>query len=350
MPRLLQALAGAEHGGAEKHFLRLCTALHRAGVEQRVVTRPHPESLAVLRAGGIEPVTARFGGFFDLQTGRTLQRVIDDFRPELALTYMSRASAALPPGDHVHIARLGGYYDLKYYRKCDHLVCITPDLKAHCVKHGFAEERVHVIPNFVEDRVDTPPQDRAALDTPAGVPLIFALGRLHENKAFDVLLQAVAALENAHLWLAGDGPLRSALERQAADLGIAERVRFLGWQDDPAAYFAEADIYVVPSRHEPLGSVVLEGWMHRLPMVAAASQGPRWLIDDNETGLLVPIDDAGAMTAAIKRLVDDPQTAERLAQSGRAAFENGFTEAAAVRRYLDLFDRLLDRQNTAAAC
>lgn len=349
MPRLLQALAGAEHGGAEKHFLRLCTALHRAGVEQRVVIRPHPQSLATLRAAGIEPVTARFGGFFDLQTGRTLQRVIDAFKPELALTYMSRASAALPRGDFLHIARLGGYYDLKYYRKCDHLVCITPDLKAHCVKHGFAEDRVHVIPNFVHDQSGTPPASRADFDTPAGVPLIFALGRLHENKAFDVLLQAVAALDDVHFWLAGDGPLRSALERQAAELGISGRVRFLGWQDDPAAFFAAADIYVVPSRHEPLGSVVLEGWMHRLPMVAAASQGPSWLIDDNETGLLVPIDDVGAMTGAIKRLIDDPQTAERLAQAGRAAFEQGFTEAVAVRRYLDLFARLLDRQRTAAA-
>jgi glycosyltransferase involved in cell wall biosynthesis len=349
MPRLLQALAGAEHGGAEMHFLRLCTALQRAGVEQRVVMRPYPRSLEVLRKAGIEPVAARFGGFFDLQTGRRLQRVIDTFRPELALTYMSRASAALPRGDHVHIARLGGYYDLKYYRKCDHLICVTPDLKAHCVKHGFAEERVHVITNFVQDHIATPPQDRTALNTPAGVPLIFALGRLHENKAFDVLLQAVAALEEVHLWLAGEGPLRSALERQAAELGITGRVRFLGWQDDPAACFAAADIHVVPSRHEPLGSVVLEGWMHKLPMVAAASQGPRWLIDDNETGLLVPIDDAGAMAAAIRRLINDPQTAERLAQAGRAAFEKGYTEAVAVQRYLELFDRLLDRHRTAAA-
>jgi glycosyltransferase involved in cell wall biosynthesis len=84
-------------------------------------------------------------------------------------------------------------------------------------------------------------------------------------------------------------------------------------------------------------------------MVAASSQGPRWLIDDNETGLLVPIDDAAAMAAAIRRLIDDPQTAERLAQAGRATFEKGYTEAVAVRRYLELFDRLLDRHRTAAA-
>src|SRR3546814_14689242 len=151
MPRLLQALAGAPQGGAEKHFLRLCLALQRAGVDQRVVIRPHPQSLAVLRAGGIEPVTAPFGGLFDWQTGAILRREIDRFRPDLALTYMSRASAAMPKGDFLHVARPGGYSNLKYYRKCDHLVCIPPDIKAHCVKPGFPESRLHGTPNFLED-------------------------------------------------------------------------------------------------------------------------------------------------------------------------------------------------------
>lgn len=349
MPRLLQALAGAPHGGAEMHFLRLCLALERAGVEQRVVIRPHPDSLAILRAGGIEPVTARFGGFFDRQTGKILRREIADFRPELVLTYMSRASAAMPRGDFVHLARLGGYYDMKYYRNCDHLVCVTPDLKAHCVKNGFPAERVHVITNFVDDCAGVAPYDRATLDTPADAPLIFALGRLHQNKAFDTLLQAVAKLPGAYLWLAGDGPLRKALERQAAELGVAERVRFLGWHQDTAAFFAAADLYVVPSRHEPLGNVTLEGWMHGKPMVAAASQGPSWLISEEENGLLVPIDDPDAMSAALQRLIDDPELAARLAGHGRETFERGFTEAVAVRRYLELFDRLLGERHTAAA-
>jgi glycosyltransferase involved in cell wall biosynthesis len=126
-------------------------------------------------------------------------------------------------------------------------------------------------------------------------------------------------------------------------LGIEGRVRFLGWQQDSAPFFAAADLYVVPSRHEPLGSVVLEGWMHRRPMVATASQGPGWLVTDQENGLLVPVDDAGAMAAALQRLIDDPQLAERLTQNGRATFEEGFTEAVAVRRYLELFDRLLGK-------
>src|SRR3546814_8910723 len=97
---------------------------------------------------------------------------------------------------------------------------------------------------------------------------------------------------------------------------------FRSWQDDPAPFFAAADLYVVPSRHEPFGSVVLEGWMHSRPMVAAASQGPSLLIEDGENGLLVPIDDAVALAGALRRLIEEPQTAERLAQSGRAAYRS----------------------------
>ena len=349
MVRLIQALAGGREGGAELYFLRFCLALRRAGVAQRVILRPHPRFLAELRAGGIDPVTAPFGGPLDLKTGWIFRREIAAFRPEVVLTYMSRASHHCPKGDFIHLGRLGGYYNLKYFRRCDHLVCNAPDIVEYCVDQGFAPARVHLVPNFVEDR-RAQPCHRRVFDTPDDAALIFALGRLHPNKAFDTLLHALAELPGVHLWLAGDGPLRGALEKLARDLGLADRVRFLGWQDDPAPFFAAADVQVVPSRHEPLGNVVLEGWMQRLPLVAAASQGPRFLVRDGENGLLVPIDDSAAMAIAIGRVLKDPALAARLAENGRRAFESGYTEAVAVARYLALFERLLsDRAATPAA-
>ena len=330
------------------HFIRLALALKRAGVEQRIVMRANPEAETQLRAGGLESVTARFGGPLDISTGGILRREVSAFRPDVAMGYMRRACRWLPKGAFTRIGRLGGYYDLKDFTRCEHLVGITPDIVEHCRRGGWSEAKTHVIPNFVED-VSAPPHPRAALDTPDDAPLVFSLGRLHRNKAFDVLLAAMARLPGVYLWLAGEGPLRAELEAEAQRLGVAERVRFLGWQSEPAAYFAAADLYVVPSRHEPLGSVILEGWMARRPMVAAASQGPSWLVEHERNGLMVPIDDAEAMAAAMQRLIDEPELAARLVEAGRADYEAGFTETAAVKKYLALFDTILAGEQEAQA-
>lgn len=338
--RLLQTLAGAEQGGAELHFVRLAEALARAGVQQQVVMRNHPKSVARLKAAGIAVTLARFGGALDFSTARIIRTVAGAFRPQIALSYMSRATKLTPRGGYRLVARLGGYYDLKYYRHCDYLIGITPDLVEYFVREGWPRERALVIPNFVEDR-NPPPLPRASLTTPEGVPLLVAVGRLHENKAFDTLLRATALVPGAWLWLIGEGPERARLEALARELGIAERVRLPGWQDDVLPAIRAADVYLVPSRHEPLGSVVLEGWMARRPMVAAESQGPKWLLRDGEDGLLVPIDAPQAMAVAVRRLLDEPQMAERLAQQGRARFEQDFTETAAVRHYLAFFRKVI---------
>ena len=93
---------------------------------------------------------------------------------------------------------------------------------------------------------------------PGGAPLVLGLGRLHQNKAFDVLLEAVSRVPSVYLWIAGEGPLKTELEKQAENLAVKPRTRFLGWREDTAALLAGADVFVCPSRHEPLGNVVIE--------------------------------------------------------------------------------------------
>ncbi len=117
--------------------------------------------------------------------------------------------------------------------------------------------------------------------------MLLAAGRLHHNKGFDVL-RALARLPDATLWLAGTGPEQSALHALATGLGVAGRVRFLGWRDDVTTLMASVDVFVCPSRHEGLGSIVLEAWAHGCPIVATASQGPAELIRADQTGLLTP--------------------------------------------------------------
>ena len=156
-----------------------------------------------------------------------------------------------------------------------------------------------------------------------------------------MLLHALAAVPEAVLWLAGSGPLEAELGALAARLGIAPRVRFLGWRTDVAALLAAADVLVCPSRHEPLGNVVIEAWAHRRPVIATASQGPAAVIRDGENGLLVPIGDADALASAIARMIAAPDFAAGLAEAGRTAFEAKFSEAVVVPLYLGFFDSIV---------
>ena len=337
--KLLQAMAGARHGGAEAFFVRLAVALQRAGQAQRVLVRHERERASALRRAAIEVLELPFGGALDFVTRYRFREAIAGYRPHVVLTWMNRATALCPKGDFVHAARLGGYYDLKYYRHCDYLVCNTQDIVEYVVGKGWPRDRTVHLPNFAAQEKASP-VPRSAFATPEDAPLAIALGRLHENKGFDVLLEALAQVPGVYLWLAGDGQLRGELERRANDLGVASRLRFLGWRTDAAALLAAADFLVCSSRHEPLGNVVLEAWAAGVPVLATASEGPRALIAAEETGLLVPVGDSDALAAAMRRLGSDRPLRLRLAEAGGAAFESRFSEAKVVPLYRDFLERV----------
>jgi glycosyltransferase involved in cell wall biosynthesis len=340
--RVLHAIAGRAEGGAEAFFERLAAALARRGLTQQAAIREFPGRRDRLRAAGIEVVELGFGGALDLATRFALKRRIAAFRPDIVLSWMSRATRHTPRPTarlpFAHVARLGGYYDMKHYRACEALIANTEDIAEHCRRGGIADARVHVIPNFVAEQL-AEPLARAEL-APAGAPLLLCLGRLHPNKAFEVAIGALAEIPGAVLAIAGAGEERGKLEAQAVRLGLADRVRFLGWREDAARLIRTADFVLVPSRREPLGNVVLEGWAQGTPVIAAASLGPAALIRHGENGLLVPVEDAASLAAEITRAAGDNALRTRLIEGGRRTLLAEFSEPAIVARYLDLFERM----------
>ncbi len=257
--------------------------------------------------------------------GRTLRA----FRPRVVVAWMNRAARATPRGGWVKVGRLGGYYDLRYYRGCDHLVGNTRGIVAWIREQGWPGERVHHLPNFAPDLAGAAP---AAL--PPG-PMALALGRLHRNKGFDVLIRALPALPSLRLVLAGEGPERAPLQRLAQELGVAGRLSMPGWRGDQAGLLAACDVLVCPSRIEPLGNVVIEAFSAARPVVAAAVAGPLELIDPGRTGLLVPPEDPARLAAAIRTVLDDQPLAARLAAAGRAQWQAEHAEVPVVQRWRD---------------
>lgn len=339
--RLLQIMVGAEHGGAEEYFVRLAIALGRRDINQRIIIRNNKDRASRLQQAGIQPHQFVFNKQLGFLTRWNIKKIIKSFEPDIVLSWMNRATQLTPNiEDVVHVGRLGGYYDTKYYKRCDHLIANTHDIYDYLLSNGWDKENVHYLPNFVSINL-LPPIARIEFQTPARVPLILAIGRLHENKAFDILVEALAKVPDAYLWLAGDGPLRRKLEEQAKSLGIQTRIRFLGWRNDVEALFAASDIFVCPSRYEPLGNVVIEAWANDVPVIATDSIGPANLVGTYDAGVLVPVDDVEALAISIKRMIQNKELQDRVCVLGKKAYQENFTEKIVLDKYIKFFESII---------
>jgi glycosyltransferase involved in cell wall biosynthesis len=329
-------LGSAGDGGAETYFSSLAAALDRDGLEQAFAIRGHDRREAELKALRRPVTVLPFGRPLDLLTRPLAARFLKRTGATVAVAWMNRAALFTPRGPWARFGRLGGYYNLKYYRGMDMLVGNTQDICRWMAAEGWPESKIRYIPNFAAAGPGEA-VDRAGLDTPEGAPLLLSMGRLHPVKAHDVALKALALLPEAYLWIAGSGPLESKLKGLARDLEVEARVRFLGWRSDAPALYRAADICVFPSRFEPLGNTVIQAWAHGVPVVAASSQGPAGLIRDWEDGVLTPIDDADALAETVRTLIADPARRAALAAKGAARVADEFSEGAVTAQWRDLF-------------
>lgn len=344
--RVVQLIGSPRPGGAETYFLRLVRAL--AGeVEILVVARRGGWVAQRAAALGLPLCEVGFRGSLDLLTPWRIGRILRGFRADLAQSWMSRATAALPRRPAVPvIARLGGYYPLKYYRRADWLCANTEDIAGWLLRQGAPRERVVVVPNMAPRAAMLDEglrrRTRETLGLGDADRLLLAAGRLHQVKAFDVAIEALVALPgNVHLVIAGEGLLHDDLRARAERAGLAPRVHLVGWQDELAPWIAAADLWLVPSREEPLGNTVLDAWAHGRPVVAADATGPRGLIREGLDGLLVPRDDPAALAAQAARVLADPALAQRLVEGGRQRLESELAPATIVARWLELYERAI---------
>lgn len=327
-------------GGAERFFVQLVNALHRRGVEQSAVIRPGRQWRPAIEAIA-SIVESNFRNFSAdrLLLPMRVKRAAVRERPDAIMAWAPRASELMPAYKGcIKLSRLGDYpTKLDYFRNTDVLVCNTPGIGEHVRALGWTRG-VEVISNFTNTQVIAP-ISRAQVDTPENVPVVMTMGRFVKRKGFHTLIDAVAALPGVYLWLAGDGEERESLEAQVDARGMRERVRFLGWQDDTRAYVSAADVFVMPSSHEPLGNVILEAWAQKKPVVSSRSEGPMWFMRDGKNGLLADIGDDAGFAAAISSLLNDQALSQRVAAGGHETLMQQFSEEAVASAYIELFKR-----------
>lgn len=273
-----------------------------------------------------------YGLCYEWSVRRTVDRLVADFRPDLLLAtwvYPDGWAAvrlarrhALPVVIKVHgsdvLVLTSGLRrraaTAAALREADGVIAVSQDLAERVRCLGVAAENVKVVYGGVDaSRFHPGPKHEARnrLDLPGEVPILLFVGNLVDVKGLDVLFDACGALAKRgtgfRLCLVGQGPLRAPLEQQAARLGIADRVQFLGPRphEQLPDWFRAADLFVMSSRSEGVPNVLLEATACGTPFVATRVGGiPE--VAHLGTGKLVPPDDATAMADAIGSMLAGP--------------------------------------------
>ncbi|HVM94765.1 MAG TPA: glycosyltransferase [Candidatus Acidoferrales bacterium] len=321
-------------GGGERMFLELALGFGEAGHSVTVVTRPSAVLAARLPAN-VNACLLPCRGDLDVLSLLKLFRLFRERRFAAVFCNQGRdcmlaGLAALPSG--IPVVRVKAMEDtrrnprnlLMYRYLLSAVVCVS-----QAVQLGLADLRLRslhsvIIPNGIE--IPPPSVDRAAARARFGIAIdqfvVAFSGRFVHEKGVD-LLPAIAAKVVAQglplrLLVAGDGPLRPAVEAEVERRGLSEVVSFLGFLDDPLPVLVAADAALMPSRTEAFPVAALESLALGVPLVACRAGGVVEIVTDGETALLAAPEDVDGLAVALLQLHREPQLAERLRSRGRA--------------------------------
>ena len=346
-------VAGQALGGAELFYVRLVNALQERRQPVLAINSPGGGASAKLRAE-VKQCHVPMRAIWDLPSRWRIKALLREHQPDIVQTYMGRATRLthLNPNQRpIHVARLGGYYDLKGYRHAHAWVGNTQGICDYLARSGLPTARIAHIGNFVDIPAASSAEQladwRRRLAIPEDALVLVAVGRFHPVKGFEVLLTALAMVGTtlSHrplvLVIVGDGPLNASLRNHAEQLGIGSQIRWAGWQLDPHPYYELADLFICPSRHETLGNVILEAWGHGRAVLATQTAGALELITHGEDAWLVPIQQPRALADGVRLLLKEESLRARLASQGRQNVENRYSQQHIVSAYLDFYQRLL---------
>ena len=338
-------------GGMQNHTAELTRALDRRGVVQTVLTTRPPTAPYFQRLGDharvirlglpirrfrqlyapqaaiIAPILAARSDVVHVHLGEDLAvlpigaAAARLHRLPLVLTIHTSLRHTLAVSDlrSALLKTIGGLIERWGEHSAEAVSVITSRLHRLLLSDGVDENRVHLIPPGVDPSLFEGPFE----DPFAGIrrPRVLFVGRLAPQKGVSTLVEAAGLLKDpsARILLVGDGPERPKLERDAERLGVDDRLHFVGFfaHDRLPAVFAHADLLVLPSLYEELGTVLLEAMQAALPIVASKTGGIPDVIDNGVNGMLVPPGDPEALARAIDCLLADRKLACRLSEGAQ---------------------------------
>ena len=338
---ILSLLGSNKEGGAENFFDRLILSLNKKEeINIHTVIRKNKKRYKSFKDNNISVEEINFYNYLNFFTYRNLQNICRKFSPNIIFSMMNRASsmmAGLSNVNAIKVGRLGGYYNLKYYVYCDYLVANTPDIKEYIISEGWDKNKVVYLPNFacksnLKNKIKNKKKNNF---------ILLGVGRFHENKNFEILVKSLKYLDNCSLWLVGKGELKKKyLEIAKKDNTIA-KLKIFDWTDQIKRFYHNADILVCPSKIEPLGNIILEGWLNKIPIVSSDAKGPDFLIKHGINGLKFQNGNLNELVTCLRKLLKNFEKSKILTKNGYSSYLKGFSEKLVLEKYLNFFKKVV---------
>ena len=238
------------------------------------------------------------------------------------------------------------FVDRQCLRRYERVVCVSSDLVKDCRRLGVPDARLSLIDNAIaldDYEIElSPAEARTRLGLQPQRPLVAAVGRLSAEKGFDLLIDAVAELArggvDVGLAIAGSRSEHARLATHIQRTGLADRIKLLGFCEDPRVLYQAADLFVLSSIREGLPNVLLEAMAMRTPVIATRIAGVPDLIVDGESGRLIDPGDPASLREAIRALLEDKAARQRLASGGRRTIEERFSFRERMRKMAAVYD------------
>lgn len=306
-------MLGKKLGGIEQMFLDYNQAL----LMQRVNLIPVLHPKAAVREKVKPPYHTLFNfSQYDPFAVHKLRKIIEVEEPDVIITHGNRAAVLARKSTKVRpIIAVCHNYKFKPLIGSTCIFSITNDIKNSLINAGQKSSAIKIMPNFIHI-----PEDSKFIEPKFQNKQIKigAIGRFVKDKGFDTLIDALSLLKTKgvdfKLYLGGDGEEKNNLLKQINNLNLNENVELIGWisGEKKEEFFQEIDIFVVPSRHEPFGLVVLEGMLNSKPMVVARSEGPSEIVD-SKTAYMCDINNPTQMAESIAAIIVDKVKAKKIA-------------------------------------
>jgi len=359
--------------GAERHLLTLLAGLRRRDIDARLIVLVEPNNAmqiyvdeAEARHIPVERLTIRHD--LDMSLLPRLQAHLRALRPDVVHTHLLHADlygipAARWAGAPIVVSSRHNdnafrrRFPIKQvnqvlWRMADAGVAISDAIARFTIEvEGAPKARIQRIYYGLEatktvDRVTARASLLGELHLADDSVLIGIACRLIEQKGVTYAIQAFArvaeSFPNAHVLIAGEGDLRTALENEAVTLGLHNRVHFLGWRGDIPAFMAALDILLAPSLWEGFGLVLLEAMAQAVPIIGSAVSAIPEIVVDGETGLLVPPRDVDRLAEALGKLLADKPLRQFMGLQGQDRLETHFGVGRMVDETAALYYTLLD--------